>query len=706
MLAFWFLHAWLAFAAAPIGTAVVLVHLLRPGRHKPVRWAAMQFLQAAVAESRRRLRMERWLLLLLRALLLMLLALLLARPIRQSLGALFGTEGGAALLVIVDNGLAMEAPSTLPPHTLLEEALEAAIPAVHGWHGPVAVMPALGQDKAQWLSRPDFAESILNQTHPTAGRADWQTVLTTARRVLPESGVGASHRTVLLLTSLTRGNWPESDNLASPLADLAGAANRVILADMQPARRDNVAIADLAVDPAFAGRDLPAQALVRVVNYGPQPAADLKVVWSLDGRELRQDEAGTIAPGSQARLAADIPAFGTGQHNVEVHLSGPADALAADDQRWASLLMPKDLRIVLVEPDAAAPAASRASLFVAAALESAMRQSSVPIRLDRVSPGELGAAFFEPADAVLLCDVGGLAAEDWQHLAEQVKQGCGLLAWFGPRSLSQPYTSQARDLLAGLPRTTEIAGEGQDWNIRFSEPIRPALLDLAQTSGGDSSLGSIRQLLAVEPASGTQVLAATAAGQPVALLRRIGQGASVLVTTSPDLAWNNMASRPTFPAFVLGLLREVLAPNGRKLQVTCGQPIRLPLSGGASGSVGRWIKPDGSAEAARISLDGGRLEAVLPLAAMPGPYQLESSAASRTIFASADPQAGDLALVADAGRRRLAMPRLTVVASSNLAATLAGSVSDEWTGPLAYVLLAILLAELLLTGWFTRARVS
>lgn len=705
MLAFWFLHAWLAFAAAPIGAAVVLVHLLRPGKHKPVRWAAMQFLLAAVAESRRRLRMERWLLLLLRTLLLVLLALLLARPIRQGLGALFGAQGGTALLVVVDNGLAMQAPSTLPPHTLQEEALEAAIPVVHAWPGQVAVMPVLGEDRTQWLSRSDFAESLLNQSHPTAGRADWPTVLAAAKQALPQSGVAASRRTVLLLTSLTRGNWSRPFDLAASLADLANSASRVILVDVQPASRENVAVADLAVEPAFAGRDLPAQALVRIANYGTKSAAGLKVVWSLDGRELRQDEAGDIPAGAEKRFLADIPAFGAGQHNVEVHLVGPADALKADDQRWTSLLMPKDLRIVLVEPDAGAPAGSRASLFVAAALQSAMQQSSVPIRLDRVSPGELGAALFEPADAVLLCDAGGLTVADWQRLAEQVKQGCGLLAWFGPRSLSQPYVGQPRELLAALPQTVDTAREGQDWAVRLVEPIRPAFLDLSQESaGGDSSLGSVRQLLKVQPAAETQVLAATAAGQPVVLLRRIGLGRSILVATSPDLAWNSMASRPTFPAFVLGLLREVLTPSDQQLQVTCGQPIRLPLSGGASSKIGRWIKPDGSVEPARISLDGGRLEVVLSLAAMPGPYQLEASAANRTIFASADPRAGDLAAVSDPDRRRLAQTGLTVVASKDLAGTLAGGASDEWTGPLAYVLVAILLAELLLTGWFTRAR--
>jgi hypothetical protein len=588
----------------------------------------------------------------------------------------------------------------------MEEAIEAAVPIVHAWRGQIAVLPALGGGKPQWLSQPDGAESALDQLLTTAGRADWPALLARARTLLPESAVATQRRTVLLLTSLTRGNWPDTDRLTQPLVELAGAAGRIILVDVQPARRDNHAVVDLAVEPTFAGRDLPARAVATIANHTETPAEGLKIVWSVDGREVRQDDAGPIPANSPKRFTADLPAFGTGQHNIAVHLAGPADALKADDQRWASLSMPQSLRIVLVEPDRAAPAANRASLFVAAALQSAVQQSSVPIRIDAVSPGELSAALFEPADAILLCDAGGLTAADWQQVAEQSQRGCGLLAWSGPRSAAQVHAVNPHDLLAALPQSAEAPRDGQDWTVKLAEPVRPAFLDLVQESAvaADASLGSIRQLLKIQLPADAQVLARTAAGEPLVVLRRTGRARTVLVATSPDLAWNNMPSRPSFPAFVLGLLREVLATTDNDLQVTCGESIRLPMATAASTDGSRWIRPDGSVEAAQISLEDGRRDVVLPLAAMPGTYQLETTAGSRTIFASADPRAGDLSALPQAARRQLAQDRLTIVPSSDLHEALAAGASDDWAGPLAYALLAILLTELLLTGWFTRAR--
>ena len=51
----------LALASVPI-----IIHLLNRQRHKPMRWAAMRFVQAAHKRTRRRVQMENWLLLLLR----------------------------------------------------------------------------------------------------------------------------------------------------------------------------------------------------------------------------------------------------------------------------------------------------------------------------------------------------------------------------------------------------------------------------------------------------------------------------------------------------------------------------------------------------------------------------------------------------------------------------------------------------------------
>mgnify|MGYP003878644551 CR=1 FL=1 len=702
---FWFVHSWLALAAVPIAAAVIGVHLLNRARARPMRWAAMQFLLAAAAQSRRRLRLERWLLIVLRTAMLVLLALFVARPIVQEFG--LGTRAGdtGALLVVLDNGLAMQAPSAEPAKPLLADALDAALPVVHGWNGPVAVVPGVGEGTVQWLERPELAEAALERVCSTAGRADWDRLLTRIKEVLGESREPAGRRTVLVMTSLTHGNWPKPELLSQSLRQLKGSVGRVVLADLQPADRNNVTVADLEVESAFAGRDLPVRAAVGIVNRSTEPASNLKVIWNVDGREVRQDDLSEVAAGSQRNIAADLPMLAAGEHSVSVRLVGQADALKADDQRWASVAVPQRRRIVLVEPDPTGAPSSRASLFVAAVLTSASEQSASPLEIDTVAPSALQAALVEPADVVMLCDAGALAAADWQSLRQFVARGSGLVAWLGPRSVNA-LAGQVIDVLPAVLGGRQSAEPRSAWPVQLAMPIRPAFLDLADGSGAaGESLGLVQSLVKVQPTAGAQVLAQTATGLPVVVLRQAGPARSVLVATSPDLSWANLAGQPAFPAFVLGLLREALGRPADGTQVECGEPIRLVLSGGQV-SQGRWVKPDGSSEPARISLDAGVAAAVLPVAGIPGAYQLEADGAGRTAYANADSLAGDLRAMPESGRQRLRETGIELIGGTDLSKALAAGNADDGSGRLAYLVLVLLLVEIVLTGVFTRARVS
>ncbi|TVR47567.1 MAG: hypothetical protein EA402_01135, partial [Planctomycetota bacterium] len=88
-------------AAAPI-----LVHILHRRRMQRIDWSAMRWLQVMLARQRRRLRIEHWLLLLLRMAALLLLALALMRP--QWGGgqeASLERQGAVAAVLLIDNSL-------------------------------------------------------------------------------------------------------------------------------------------------------------------------------------------------------------------------------------------------------------------------------------------------------------------------------------------------------------------------------------------------------------------------------------------------------------------------------------------------------------------------------------------------------------------------------------------------------------------------
>ena len=72
----------LAAAAAPL-----VIHLLSRRRFRETPWAATEYLLAALEESKRRMRLEQWLLLVLRTLLIVLVVAALAQPRMPSSGS-------------------------------------------------------------------------------------------------------------------------------------------------------------------------------------------------------------------------------------------------------------------------------------------------------------------------------------------------------------------------------------------------------------------------------------------------------------------------------------------------------------------------------------------------------------------------------------------------------------------------------------------
>ena len=98
-----FINPWMLAGAA--GAAVpVVIHLLVRRRFKRVPWAAMELLLRAFKKTRRRLRMENLLILLLRMAVIILAAIAVARPVIRT-STVVGRIGDSnrAVFLVVDN---------------------------------------------------------------------------------------------------------------------------------------------------------------------------------------------------------------------------------------------------------------------------------------------------------------------------------------------------------------------------------------------------------------------------------------------------------------------------------------------------------------------------------------------------------------------------------------------------------------------------
>ena len=97
-----FLHPALLAAGLACIAIPIIIHLLMHRRRKPVMWGAMRFLLEAYKRQRRRIMLEKWLLLACRVLLIALVALAIGRPL---LGRLAPGKPGKTIYILIDNSL-------------------------------------------------------------------------------------------------------------------------------------------------------------------------------------------------------------------------------------------------------------------------------------------------------------------------------------------------------------------------------------------------------------------------------------------------------------------------------------------------------------------------------------------------------------------------------------------------------------------------
>lgn len=273
-----FLHPALLAAGAACIAIPIIIHLLMHRRRKPVMWGAMRFLVEAYKRQRRKLMVEKWVLLAARCLLLLLLALAVGRPLMEKLGG--GSAGGRTIYLLIDNGIGSSAreggvggTSALERHKASARAILNAVRAAGGGgaESDRVGLIALG-GPAEGVVTPPSAnigsiESLIDGLESTDSRADIPGALALVAGAVGRDGDGergaggAPERTfVVLLSDFTEG----AADLAPGGADGTGAARlpvgvRVLASEPAMAALSNVAITgveplrSVLIDAARAG---------------------------------------------------------------------------------------------------------------------------------------------------------------------------------------------------------------------------------------------------------------------------------------------------------------------------------------------------------------------------------------------------------------------------------------------------------------------
>lgn len=578
----------------------IIIHLLHKRQFRVIDWAPMEYLKLSIQSSRRKVKLEQLLLLLIRCLFVASLILALARPAAQGSGALtwFAGGGRSTRVIVLDDSLSMD-------YRMGERS------AFEVGQGIVArLVDAMGDGDALTLlvasepERPVLKDAELNAGPideilaglvRTDAAADWSRVLGEAARLMER----APHpvRELVLVTDLRRAGWSEDVRVEAERLAASGLTLKIV--DVGSPEVQGVALTRFA-PPAFAVvQDQATTFQATIVNGGSAPVGPLSASVAV-GEVETPIEIPRLRAGETLVLPVRQTFTAGGVQTVRFTLQD--EHLPADNARSCAVDVRPTLSILLVDGDPAADSVDSEIHFLASAFLARPKVFEPYALTDSEWLSELPEAF----DLVVLANLSSVTSDHAARLEELVRAGMGLMIFPGDQVDAGSYEAHlhrggtgllpaALDVVRDAPITGMSVEAFEDSPLRLLTTIAPEALQMIRTHR------SVKVGIAPAAAETTRVLARWDDGEnsPAILERRVGRGRVLLWTTPADRAWGDW---PTESTFLMGVCEASLAIADRGaggLNHEAGAPIVLDtggervatpkLTGSDGASVGRLV---------------------------------------------------------------------------------------------------------------------
>jgi len=594
---------WLPAAAAPL-----VIHLLSRLRFREMPWAAVQYLLAALEESRRRIRLEQWLLLLLRTLLIVLVVAAVAQPRIETSGSAAAQVPKTHHLVVLDGSYSMAAQPT--DKRSFDRAREIASEIVQQAPESDGFSLVLMSDRPRVVvgtpvfRRDDFLREVEQLELPHGGAK-----LVKAMAVVEEVLAAAqreAHRLdrhqVYFLTDLQRVTWDVSRLDKAAEAEFHERSRRlaksaaVRIIDVGQHDAENVAVTAVRCAEPLVMPGQPVEIRADLKNFGRRARNRQPVELLVDGSRV-QEKPIALPAGAEAWVSFSCRFPGAGDHTIEVRTA--RDPLEIDNHRFLVVPVKDQIGVLCVE---GRPSGGAAGYLIAALAPQRDGAGRTSIRPEVVPESALLEHRLADYDCAILSNVAQFTASEAKALDAYLREGGNLIFFLGDRVRPENYNEQlggAGRVPFGcgvriLPARLGPAG-GQPEGGQAQGRLNPLGYEhpIVRVFRGREKAGLLTTPvyrhfpLIVPKGSKAQVALALSGGDPLIVEEPVHRGRVILVATSADASWDGAWTPfPQWPSF-LPLVHEMLACvlEGQLQQrnVMVGEP----LGGSLAAPVGR-----------------------------------------------------------------------------------------------------------------------
>ena len=591
----------------------IIIHLLNKRRFKIVNWAAMDFLFDADKKNRRRVKLENFLLLLLRCLVMLLLGLLLARPFLPS-----GTIGSSLQfqrVILLDDSLSQRVKvGNQSAFDLAKDRIKQLLQKVasdtasdfltlYVTSDPEKPVGGLANEPVTMESL-DALISRLDELECSDQVANYVQALAEIGNFV-ENDRSTNNQVVYVMSDLRQRDWQDvtSDNAenspAKLVAKIAGSTPNTFVVDVGSSLQENLAITEIrAEDLLVAGTIV--RFNVSVSNFGETTAENVRLRFRVDDFQPQTEMIASVAPGKTGsvtfrylfphdRQEFDLMEFQDRLENnvvnsrivVEIVQDGSVrDSLIEDSEAFFAAKTLKGIPVLIVDGDPS-PVDERSESYY-------LKTIGLPgtgIMVDTATIGELETASLTKYKVIFLCNVDEASPDRIGSLRQWVLNGGGLVFMPGDRVRASTFNKSFYQDGNGLsPMKLEVmegdVSRGSWIFMEIKDASHPALrVALNEEIGfGNAEIFSWWRG-SVDPdqlrtAVSTPLVLGNQDKTPAMADRVLGKGRTVTFAFSADADWTMWPADPTYVCVMWDLVNDLTGDGTEASRFQVGGSIR------------------------------------------------------------------------------------------------------------------------------------
>lgn len=640
----------------------ILVHLLSRKRYDIVHWGAMQFLQLG-RRTRRRIRLEGWLLLAIRMLLIALITFALARPwISGGFLSKFISTQSRDVVFIIDGSYSMGwEGEAATPHSSAIQWIHRFMEELNSGD-TVTIIDAREQPRMVTDSPTHQFELVrekLNQLPPPSGASNLANSVSKAIQTLGKTS--NLEREIIVLTDDQAFGWASDDSLlwdqvndllqqsAVPIdlwaTNIAEEKNQALLSNRR--------VEKLTLSREVCVKNLPVKITSTIRYDGPEPSLICPVYFEIDGQRIpEKTQSVKIENHGEAAVEFTHRFEDEGTHVVSIVLD--PDQLPGDDRSDAALNVTSALPVLLVDGTPSFDP-TRSEVFFANLALMAPTNRTPWIQTTVIEKEQLNAEVLKNQAVVILANVESLSETQAGDLIDFVNlQGGGVLIALGDQINAAEYQKLLfhQDGLIPVELKAQATNPGIDfgtlvqispdslqtpWLARFRGEYASGLTaarfthwwEVAHNDPAEQAPKTEEIEAETKTHSQPSIIAELNNENPLLLLMNHERGRVMLLTSSLDADWTNLPSKPDYVPFLHEAVFEL--SSGRVFRnINTDEPIVVPVPANTTMEQIEFLDPNSQPITGMIELSGAGATFQSQNTSLPGIYSLNPRPGSET----------------------------------------------------------------------------